>query len=39
MGVEGSGAESGAEKTEGMEKSEVKESIGVLRGKCFEFCE
>jgi hypothetical protein len=35
MGVEGSGAASDAEKTEAMEKGEVKESIGVLRGKVF----
>jgi hypothetical protein len=36
MGVEGSGAISGSEKTV-MEKSDVKESIDVLRlgGRCF----
>ena len=32
MGVEGAGATSGSEKIAVMEKSDVKESIGVLRG-------
>jgi hypothetical protein len=35
MGVEGSGAASGSEKVEVIEKSDVKESIDVLRGRCF----
>jgi hypothetical protein len=36
MGVEGSGVISlGSKKTAVMEESDVKESIGVLRGKCF----
>jgi hypothetical protein len=34
MGVEGSGASSGSEKMEVIEKSDVKESIDV-RGRCF----
>jgi hypothetical protein len=38
MGVEVSGAVSGSEKMALMEKSEVKESIDVLRGRRL-FCE
>jgi hypothetical protein len=38
MGVEVSGAVSGSEKMALMEKSDVKESIGVLRGRRL-FCE